>query len=276
MEYPDGVNVLEHGIVVPSSEDISSGSVIATTRLPIYSGFTLTAVALDGSSLNERTLGIAQIDRAHTISDFYEEYDLRYSLHSTLYHLNQLITLYTGGCQLFEETYPHSKDAAQGNVSDPRIFYEIDALLGSARRVYEVIRKVLWKHHGSGSSGRWRSIRTAVKSPLLPAEFAKTLENSWDTHGETLADYRDCVAHYDPLTNGQTTCWMDRFDGRWGTTVKLPANPSEKSRLRFDFESGPDALQYCHMIAAHLVELSEEVTALPAVAKHLRGTETEE
>ncbi|WP_174188564.1 hypothetical protein [Nocardia barduliensis] len=276
MKYPDDINVLEHGIVVPSRTKISSCGVIATTRIPIYSGFTLTVVDVDGSSLNERTLNITRIDRAHTISDFYEEYDLRYALHSTLYHLNQLITLYARGCQLFEDTYPHPKDTAQGNVSDPRIFYEIDALLGAARRVYEVIRKVLWKHHSSGSSGRWRSIRTAVKSPLLPAEFAKTLANSWDTYGETLADYRDCVAHYDPLTNGQTTCWMDRFDGRWGMTVKLPGNPSEKSRLRFDFESGPDALQYCHMIATHLVKLGEDVTALPAVAKHLRGIETEE
>ncbi|WP_280392300.1 hypothetical protein [Nocardia brasiliensis] len=275
MEYPIDINVLEHGIVVPGSEETSS-TVIATTRLPIYSGFTLAVVDPHGSSLIERALGVIRIDRAHTISDFYEEYDLRYALHSTLYHLNQLITLYTRGCQLFEDTYPDTKKAVQGNVSDPRVFYEIDALLGAARRVYEVVRKVLWKHHGSGSSGRWRSIRTAVRSPLLPADFAKTLGNSWDTYGETLADYRDCVAHYDPLTNGQTTCWMDRFDERWGMTVKLPANPSAKSRLQFDFESGPDALQYCHMITAHLIELSEQVAALPSVARHLGSSAIEE
>ncbi|WP_433207491.1 hypothetical protein ACQP1G_22090 [Nocardia sp. CA-107356] len=275
MEYPDDINVLEHGIVVPSGEVVSCCGVIATTRLPIYSGFTLAIVGIDGSSLNEKTLNIARIDRAHAISDFYEEYDLRYSLHATLYHLNQLITLYVRGCQLFEDTYPNPKNAAQGNISDPRIFYEIDALLGAARRVYEVVRKILWKHHNRGSSGRWSSIRTAVKSPLLPAEFAKTLEHSWNSYGDTLAAYRNCVAHYDPLTNGQTTCWMDRFDGKWGMTVKLPANPSVQSRARFDFESGPDALQYCHTIAAHLVELSEEVTALPAVAGHLAGMAVE-
>lgn len=271
MDYPQDTDVLEHGIVVPTGNSVSWFRVIATTDLPIYSGFTLTAVGLDGCSLNERALKVVDVDRPHSIAEFYEECDLRYSLLATLYHLNQLVDLYVRGCQLFDGMYPASK--GPGNFSDPRVFYEIDALLGAARRVYELIRKVLWKHYSGGSSGRWGSIRKAVGSPLLPVEFAKILGHSWDIYGETLADYRNCVAHYDPLTNGQTTCWMDRFDGKWGMTVKLPANPSAQSRLRFDFDSGPEALQYCHAITAHLVELSEGVVALPEVSKHIVGTE---
>jgi hypothetical protein len=30
-------------------------------------------------------------------------------------------------------------------------------------------------------------------------------------------------------TNGITTCWLDRYEGRWGSTVKLPANPEVQS-----------------------------------------------
>jgi hypothetical protein len=168
---------------------------------------------------------------------------------ATLYHLNQLIDLYVRLTRLFERQHPPGT-AIRGNTSDPRVFYEIDAFLGAARRVYESIRKVLWKHyHGPGTAGRWSSIRKVIESPhKVPPFFASELQKSWHTFGEKLTDYRDCVAHYDPLTDGGTTCWMDWYGNRWGITVKLPANPAKKGRLAFDFDAGPEALSYCHSV----------------------------
>jgi hypothetical protein len=75
--------------------------------------------------------------------------------------------------------------------------------------------------------------------------------------------------HYDPLTDGATTCWMERYGNRWGMNVKLPANPEPKSRLSFDFATGPEALSYCHTIACHLVDVCQGLEALERVRHHL-------
>ncbi|KAF0957352.1 hypothetical protein [Rhodococcus sp. T7] len=268
--YPSESDIFEHGIIATGSEIQIPLNVLATTRLPIYSGYDFAIVDSDGSSLNERAIQLAQVNRPHAVADFYEESDVRYCLLATLYHLNQLIRLYTDGCRLFDSTYP-SSNSTEGNFNNPRVFYEIDALLGSAKRVYESIRKVLWKHYAPGPQGRWKSIRKAVESPDIPEPFRSELRLSWDTYGETLADYRNCVAHYDPLTDGATTCWMERYEDRWGMTVKLPSNPSAKSRSGYNFDSGPEALRYCHSIAAHLVDLSEQLTRQSTVSQHLNA-----
>jgi hypothetical protein len=265
--YSSETNVYEHGIVVEGDEHPDSLGLIATAKLPIYSGFSLSIVDFEGHSLNERAVHLANVKGPCYAADYYEEYDLRYCVLATLYHLNRLIDLYVGQCQLFEHIHPPGT-AIRGNTSDPRVFYEIDAFLGAARRVYESIRKVLWKHyHHPGPTGRWRSIRKVVESlDNIPALFASELRKSWNTFGEKLADYRDCMAHYDPLTDGGTTCWMDWYGNRWGMTVKLPANPDKRGRFAFDFDSGPEALSYCHSVACHLVELCESLEAQTKVA----------
>jgi hypothetical protein len=103
----------------------------------------------------------------------------------------------------------------------------------------------------------------------IPPLFMTQLDESWNTVGEKLASYRDCVAHYDPLTDGGTTCWMDWYGNRWGMTVKLPGNPDTKSHSAFNFDSGPEALSYCHSVACHLVALCESLEAQTKVASHL-------
>jgi hypothetical protein len=268
--YSSETNVYAHGIAVEGDEHPESLIMIATAKLPIYSGFSLSIVDFAGHSLNERAVHLANVKRPHYSADYYEEDDLRYCVLATLYHLNQLIDLYVGLCQLFEHIHPPGT-AIRGNTSDPRVFYEIDAFLGAARRIYESIRKVLWKHyHTPGATSRWDSFRRVVKSPHeIPPPFVTELKSSWNTFGNQLADYRNCVAHYDPLTDGGTTCWMDWYGNRWGMTVKLPANPDTKSRSAFNFDSGPEALSYCHSVACHLVELCESLEAQTKVASHL-------
>jgi hypothetical protein len=268
--YSSETNVYEHGIAVDGDEHPESLGLIATATLPIYAGFSLAIVDFEGHSLNERAVHLANVQGPYYSADYYEEDDLRYCVLATLYHLNRLIDLYVGLTQLFERIHPPGT-AIRGNTNDPRVFYEIDAFLGAARRVYESMRKVLWKHyHGPGKPGRWSSIRTVAKSPQdIPPLFVTELANSWKTFGEKLADYRNCVAHYDPLTDGGTICWMDWYGNRWGMIIKLPANPHEQSRKAFDFDSGPEALRYCHSVACHLVELCESLEAQTKVASYL-------
>jgi hypothetical protein len=106
------------------------------------------------------------------------------------------------------------------------------------------------------------------KSGVIPTHFFKPLLQSWNEHGEKLAAYRDCISHYVPLTDN-ATCWMHRYDDRWGATLPLPSNPESKSRAVFDNVQGIDALGYCHGVAVHVVGLCEELMALPAVAAHI-------
>jgi hypothetical protein len=267
--YSSETNIYEHGILVGGDEHPKSLSLIATAKLPIYSGFSLAIVDSQGRSLNEPAAHLAEVNGPHYQADYYEEYDLRYCVLAALYHMNRLIDLYVTITQLFERQHPIGT-AVSGNIGDPRVFYEIDAFLGAARRVYESIIKVLWKHYYPRTAGRWRSIRSAVNSlDKIPPLFATELKQSWNAFGEKLADYRDCVTHYVPLTDGNTTCWMERYGTRWGMTVKLPANPSKKSRTAFDFNSGPDALGYCHSVVTHLVKLCEILKAQTKVASYL-------
>ena len=91
------------------------------------------------------------------------------------------------------------------------------------------------------------------------------------TVGVKLTAYRDCVTHCQPLTNGLTTCWLERYTGLWGAIVKLPSNPDAKSHKSFDFESGPDALDYCHAVACHLVALCESLGAQSKIREYLES-----
>lgn len=118
--------------------------------------------------------------------------------------------------------------------------------------------------------GGWGAIQKAVESKVIPTQFAEALQQSWETRGKKLKAYRDCIAHNMPLADNET-CWMARFDNQWGATVPLPTNPESKSRAAFDNVQGKgiDALGYCHGVAVHMVELCEELMALPAVASHI-------
>lgn len=266
------MNIYEHGIAAESDERVGSLRLVSTTDLPIYSGFSLTIVDLDGRSLNERAVCLGQVNGACRAADYFEESDLRYCVLATLYHLNQLMEVYVALTRLFEKGNPPGT-AVSGNTNDPRVFYELDAFLGAARRVYEAMRKVLWKHYGSGSKGRWRSIRSTLEfvkaTDVFPEAFTHQLVKSWNKYGDRLADYRDCVMHYDPLNDGATICWMEWYGNRWGVNIKLPANPQQKSRRAFDFETGPEALTYCHTVACHLVDVCEALSALEKVRHHL-------
>lgn len=263
-------DVYEHGIRWEADGKPASLRNIATTKLPIYNGFTLSILDFQANSLNERAAKLCTVKGPCSTADYFEEIDLRYSVLATLYHLNRILDLYIELTQLFERMHPLGT-AIRGNIGDPRVFYEVDAFLGSARRVYESIRKVLWKHYrGPRERSRWSSIRKVLSSQnSVPENFLSTLLDSWKEIGEQLAAYRDCVAHYDPLTPGHTTCWIDLHDGRWGMTVKLPANPADQSRLSFDFTSGPEALTYCHSVACHLIELCELLESQPTIRAHL-------
>jgi len=267
--YSSETDIYEYGITVEGDDHPESLRLIATARLPIYAFFSLSIVDFKENSLTKRAVHLANVKGPHYPADYYEERDLRYSVLAALYHLNRLVDLYVRLTRLFERDYPPGK-AVRGNTDDPRVFYEIDAFLGAARRVYEFTEKLILKHYFPGKKHRGSSMQNVINMlrKVLPL-FATELQESWNKFGKNLKDYRDCVAHNDPLNEGSNTCWMNWHGNRWGMTIRLPANPDEEKRTGFDFDSGPEALSYCHSVACHLVELCESLEAQTKVATYL-------
>jgi hypothetical protein len=160
--YPANIDVYGHGIVVPDGERPPAGlAIVATTRLPIYSEFSLTLVDRYGTSLNERAIHALDVPGAHAVADYYEESDVRFFLRESLYHLNSVINNYVRACRLFDDLHGYWEGPQSGNTGDFRVLFEVDAYLGAARRVYEAISKVLWKHYNDSpdGKGRWSSMR---------------------------------------------------------------------------------------------------------------------
>ncbi|AQA04371.1 hypothetical protein BVC93_20260 [Mycobacterium sp. MS1601] len=270
MRYSD---VYEHGIEVRAGVDEAPGGLrrLATDRRQVHTGFAFEAIDYDGTFPNYRAVKLDMVGASHRMSDFYEERDIKYCVRSTLYHLNRLIELYVDKRRRFEDRA--RPDALRGNSGDPRMYFEVDAFLGAARAIYEAISKLLWKHYAlpRKMTGRWRSITNAMNANVIPADFSESLRQSWSDCGIKLKDYRDCIMHNAPLTDGAGILYYNKFDGRWGVTVPLPSNPATKSRSAFDniHGNGVDALSYCHGVAMHLVALCEEAVGLPEIATHL-------
>jgi len=87
--YPINVKVYEHGIAANSDEWGGSLRIVSSTDLPVYSGFSLTIVDLEGRSLNARAVHLGHVNGAYSTADYFEESDLRYCVLATLYHLNR-------------------------------------------------------------------------------------------------------------------------------------------------------------------------------------------
>ncbi|WP_330254553.1 hypothetical protein OG874_08425 [Nocardia sp. NBC_00565] len=248
---------------------------LATTSLPIYSGFSVTAVDSSGRSLNDLAVHVLDCKKQHWVGHYHEEADVGYCLRSALYRLDRIVGFYVEKCKLFEQKH---QNAIRGNTGDARVYFEVDALLSDVRRVYEAISKLLWKHYApkSQSGSRWRSVKGAVGSTgIIPEPFGEVLRTSWKTVGVSANEYRDCLMHYVPLTDGAATLWMDRYGRRWGATVRLPAQPEKRSRKGYDLENGPDALAYCHSLVIELVTLGEQLAAQDRIAEYLANPPTE-
>lgn len=265
------MKVFEHGINAQQDEWLGALKVIADTDLPIYAGFSTSIVDFDGHSLNESAMGLARVNGPHAMANYFEETDMKYCNRAVLYHMNRLVDLYSDVTQHFERTCPLGT-AIRGNFESPKIFFELGAFFGASRRVYESIRKVLWKHLGKNRKGRWKSFHSALKDEkLFPSGLLFRLRESWSEFGIKLSAYGDCIMHNDPVNDGQTTCWLNWYGSRWGASVWLPSNPEQKSRRSFKFRDGPEALSYCHAIASHLVALCAEIESLDCVRDHLNN-----
>jgi hypothetical protein len=175
---------------------------------------------------------------------------LAYLVGATSYHSQRLAELYAQISYRYSriiQRFPagHSDMGGFQNQTEP--YYEFDALISAARRSYDSTRYLLWHKFGQerGSSTP-RSLEALLKIPLeMPDVLRRRLTESWETFGRSLTHYRDCIHHNIPVDYGLATATMKRHQTRcWMTFMRIPDNPEAKSKRKYTFALGRDALTY--------------------------------
>jgi len=89
-------------------------------------------------------------------------------------------------------------------------------------------------------------------------EVAAELNAAWTDWGRWLAEYRDCVVHYTPLSV-QPFIRGRKEKGVWRVGCYLPDNPSARHVDAFRFDSQLDVLVYSEGVAKSLDRLASKV-----------------
>jgi hypothetical protein len=107
-----------------------------------------------------------------------------------------------------------------------------------------------------------------------PKQLAAGLGSSWTDVGEKLKDYRDCTQHHVSMDLGGTIVTMKCLgDGVWRAWARIPDNPETKSKKKFTYAAGHDALTYGWEVANEVLSLASAVVdAASAPGRALTGT----
>lgn len=184
----------------------------------------------------------------------YHSHAIRYLSGALVYHLQLLHARYETIRDRFKDIsmIPGAKGDQTAIFSDqPEPYYEFDALLAAARRAYDSCRYLLWPSFGSGKGTVPASFKKTL--PLctnLDPAVRDDLQRSWNTWGERLTNYRDCIQHYVPVDFGLSSVTLQQeFPAVWTALVRIPDNPGAKSKTMFTFDKGLDALSFGWQVA---------------------------
>ena len=144
-------------------------------------------------------------------------------------------------------------------AGSPEPYFEFDAALVAARRVYETSRHLIWKQFGTSGSAPRSFDATLQSAPRIPEDFRTRLESSWTRHGTQVKRYRDCLLHNVPLTKHWSVEIRLLECGVRSVRVRIPDNPGSKSSAAFSYEGGLDALDFAIELVHELVELQHSV-----------------
>jgi hypothetical protein len=199
---------------------------------------------------------------------------LAYDVNATIYHCKQVAGAYVAVCKRHTRIrailgHPSSEAGIAQFADQASPYYELDALLSAARRAYDKTGNMLWAAFGNGVGGRPRNFAdTLNRCPEIPGPLAKQLELSWADKGSKLKDYRDCTQHFTSTDIGMCMVMVKRLEGVvWRATARIPDNPEVKSKNKFTYTLGLDALTYGWEIAKEVVTLSSEVVSSIAGSK---------
>jgi hypothetical protein len=208
---------------------------------------------------------------------FFQVSDLRYLLGAVEYHCTELAEAYVAVSTAYVG-FPSIPDGPEpertGFGGHAELYYEFDACVTAALRVYEASRYLLWSTFGKGTMPEsFRKTLAAFKdnSQSIPERLLRRLDQSWNTFGKRLKAYRDCIQHKSPIDYGIVTASLRRHElGVWMVRVLIPENPECNSRRSFVYKEELDALDYCMEVASEVLELTAEICKIASAEQGAR------
>ena len=169
---------------------------------------------------------------------------LLYVVGAAQYHLCKLIELYN------DVPLRCLSDSAAQNFRDDRVvlsgqvepYFEIEALISVAVRVFETSRYPLWQCFGRNSACP-RNFEKALRGLEMP-DSLKAWRQKWSDYYVRLRQYRDCFHHNAHFGARLPFAMGVRIDSYWGLSVRLPDNPESKSYDAFTYDEDIDSLNY--------------------------------
>lgn len=150
-----------------------------------------------------------------------------------------------------------------------KTYYEFDALITVARRMYDTTRFILWKIFGEGEGlvdmpDSFKKLFEKCKSNM-PEQLSMHLLNSWHKFGEKIQDYRDCILHFVPIGFNNSTAVMTEIeDNIWFTSLLIPDNPevvkeNTETHDNLRYTKKIDALTYSWEITTEIIDIALEI-----------------
>jgi len=206
------------------------------------------------------------------VAILFKTFALAYDAGAVLYHCRNLAKAYSAVVARFEQIrqiagYPASESEFVQFGYQPEPYYELDALLSASRRVYDKIAHCVWEafEGGGGMPNNIADVLLRLRSCPLP--LAERLRNSWTCFGERLKDFRDCTQHFASTDLGFGNITMKRLDGEiWAAWARIPDNPEVKSKKKFTYTLGHDALTYGWEVSNEVISLATEAVAASSVS----------
>jgi hypothetical protein len=198
---------------------------------------------------------------------------LAYDVGATLHHCENLAKVYESIVNSYQRiqaipgfTKSDSELTTFGYQQEP--YYELDALLSAGRRAYDKIGHYVWHAFEGGGGGMPDNMSQLVERlKSCPQPLANHLTSSWLAVGAKLKDYRDCTQHFVSVDIGLGSgiVMMKRLAGDvWRAWARIPDNPEARSRKKFSYALGLDALTYGWEVANEVIALATEAVTAAA------------
>jgi len=191
--------------------------------------------------------------------------NVQYVTAATLYHVQQMALTYAAIADSVHSSAAvlHPESDRFGFQGQSEVYYEFDALVTAIRRTYDTLRYALWAVYGRGPGLPSNFIKTVEACKRIPEPLRGRLLESWEKFGIKVTAYRDCIQHNHPVTYGIETSDMKRVDGgTWSVHMRIPDDPEVKSRFKFSFASGLDALTYGWEVTNEVLSLATDTFAV--------------
>jgi hypothetical protein len=267
-EIPETVLIIhERGLLAHTSEE-SRHLAAAYALRPVArirrrtAGETEMTLSLKGEVLEfEVTDLYSKAGGSGDVPLMYKMFALGYDVGATLYHCRKLARVYAGIVLRYEQLRstlgpPESEGDSAQFGSHGEAYYELDALLSAARRVYDKIGACVWQAFERKGDMPENVGEMLDRFQNVPAQLLERLRRSWTETGVRLKDYRDCTQHFASTDRGLEDVTMHRVaPGVWSAWAQIPDNPEAKSKVRFTYHQGRDALTYGWEVANEVLSL---------------------